>query len=274
MQIRDHSIGVCSWSIRPQGMQDLCDKVMQLGLEHVHLALGPLLVMDDAMRAAEIRILRASGLSVTAAQIAFAGEDYSSLISIRRTGGVVPTVFWQQRRELAIRAGKLAAELGLHAISMHAGFIPQSNDPAYGAVLARVCEIAAPLASSGVSLLLETGQESASELLQFLNDLRCQNVECNFDTANLLLYGAGDPLESVTILGRHIRHVHLKDANSSDRPGTEWGREVELGLGQVPFPRILETLDAVGYSGPLVIEAEYDPTLDHLRRAVQFIAGL
>ena len=52
---------------------------------------------------------------------------------------------------------------------------------------------ASDLGALGMDLVMETGQESAPELLQFLNDLRCKNVKVNFDPANMILYGAGDP---------------------------------------------------------------------------------
>jgi len=274
MQVRGHDIGVCSWSLKPSGMGDLVHKLRALDVDHVHLALAPLLELDDNTRDAELGRLRESGLKITAGMIRFPGEDFSTLISIRKTGGLVPDTLWPQRKELALRAGRLAGALGIAGLSLHVGFLPQSNDPAYAPALARVCEIAEPLAPLGVHLLLETGQETANELLQFLNDLRCQNVACSFDPANLLMYGVGDPLDSVAVLGRHIQHVHLKDAVSSDQPGTKWGKEVELGRGQVPLLEILDALDDARYGGPLVIELEYEPALSKIREALRFVQGL
>jgi sugar phosphate isomerase/epimerase len=274
MNVRGHDIGVCSWSLRPTGTADLLAKLRSLSIEHTHLALAPLLSLDDAARESELRSLRESGIKLTAGMISFPGEDYATLTSIHRTGGIIPDATWPPRKDLTLRAGRLAADLGLQFLSFHAGFLPQSNDPAYVRALTRTCEIAEPLAPLGVYLLLETGQERASELLQFLNDLRCQNVACNFDPANLLMYGAGDPLESVNTLDRHIKHVHLKDAEISDQPGTTWGHEVEFGHGQVPMQQILDALDDTGYTGPLVIEREYDPTLASIREAIELVQSL
>jgi sugar phosphate isomerase/epimerase len=111
-----------------------------------------------------------------------------------------------------------------------------------------------------MDLLMETGQESAPELLQFLNDLRCKNVKVNFDPANMILYGAGDPIEAIGILGRHIAHVHVKDATMSKQPSVDWGAEVPFGAGQVPAKDFLRALHDVGYRGPLVIEREAGAT--------------
>jgi sugar phosphate isomerase/epimerase len=274
MWFRQHAIGVCSWSLRPAGSADLVAKLGSLGVEHVHLSVAPLLALDGTQRESELRLLRDSGITITAAQIGFPGEDYSTLLSIRRTGGLVANTTWSQRKEMALRAGRLAAQMGVTGLSLHAGFIPQSNDPGYGALLGRICEIAEPLAQFGIRLLLETGQETASELLQFLNDLRCQNVGCNFDTANLVLYGAGDPLDSVSILSRHIQHVHLKDATPSDQPGVKWGSETPLGEGVVPILRIIDALDEVQYRGPLLVEVGDDTSLDKMRASLAYLTRL
>jgi L-ribulose-5-phosphate 3-epimerase len=274
MQVRGHDIGVCSWSLGSTGMADLLEKLRDLDVNHLHLSLAPLLEMDDTARKAELQLLRNSGVEITAGMVRFPGEDYTTLTSIRKTGGLVPESSWPARKELALRAGRLAAELGVAGVSLHVGFLPQSNDPSYGPSLERLCEIAEPLQPLGVHLLLETGQETPNELLQFLNDLRCQNVACNFDPANLLMYGVGDPLESVAVLDRHIRHVHLKDAVNSSQPGTKWGREAPLGRGQVPVLQIIDALNDVGYAGPLIIEREYEPTLENIRTALEFVQSI
>ena len=111
-------------------------------------------------------------------------------------------------------------------------------------------------AAAIASNLLIALEESASELLQFLNDVQPRNLAVNFDPANMILYGAGDPVDAVKTLGRHIRHVHIKDAIASNQPGTNWGEEVPFGTGEVPVDEFLVTLREVGYAGPLVIERE------------------
>jgi len=58
------------------------------------------------------------------------------------------------------------------------------------------------------------------------------------------------------VLGKHIRHVHVKDATVSAKPGKEWGEEVPFGTGQVGPSRFLGVLKEVGYKGPLAIERE------------------
>ena len=200
--------------------------------------------------------LKASNVQLTGGMMSFAGEDYTTIATIRRTGGYVPETTWSERREKSIDALALARDLGIKTIGTHIGFVPPSNDPEYQRIVDLVREIAEPFAAAGVDLLMETGQEPASELLQFLNDVRARNVGINFDPANMILYGAGDPIEAIRTLGRHIRHVHVKDATSSDQPGVKWGTEVPFGTGEVRPGEFIVALDGVGYQGPLVIERE------------------
>ncbi len=256
MNILGHNIGVCSWSLRPTSEGDLVEKVRALELSHVQLALRGLLQLDDAARQEAQSRLRESLLTFTAAMVSFAGEDYSSIQSIKLTGGYVPDDRWDERRELTLRAAKLASEMGIKLLSTHVGFIPRGNDSHYASIVDRIRWLSANLAPLGVDLIMETGQESSNELLQFLNNLSCKNVGINFDPANMLLYGSGDPIDAVRTLGRHIRHVHIKDAVASKKPGLEWGTEVAFGDGQVPHAQFIEALHTVGYTGPLVIERE------------------
>jgi sugar phosphate isomerase/epimerase len=272
MRLHGHDIAVCSWSLRPTDARDLLRRVRALGLNHVQLALTPLVELDEHQRESEIHFLIASGLSFTGGMINFPGEDYSTIAAIRETGGFVPDSTWPQRRELALRAAKLAAALKLHSITTHIGAVPQSHECSYQRVLDRVREIAAAFAADQLNLLLETGQETAAELRAFLNDAASPNLGVNFDPANMILYGAGDPIAAVALLGPTIRHVHLKDAISSDHPGITWGDEVPVGTGRIDLHRFLSALHSIGYAGPLAIEREAGDSRDEdVRTAIEAI---
>ena len=275
MNLLGHDIGVCSWSLQPTDAADLIAKVRELELSHVQLALGDLLALDEATRAREVGQLRDSGLTFTATMISYPGEDYASIAAIRRSGGLVPDERWDERRALTLAAAQLSKDLGVTCLTTHVGFIPAPNDANYSTLVERIGSIARPLADLGLELLMETGQEAGSELLQFLNNLRTKNFGINFDPANMILYGSGDPIDAIQTLGRHVRHVHVKDATKSRSPGIEWGREVAFGDGEVPHDQFIRALRNIGYSGPLVIEREAgDDRMGDVQYAIETLQGL
>jgi sugar phosphate isomerase/epimerase len=258
MNIAGHPIGVCSWSLHPKDLPDLISQLKSANLSHIQLGLAGLSVLNDQNKNQAASLFKNAGITLTGGMVGFAGEDYSSIAHIRKTGGFVPDNDWPNRRSITEQAAKIGKELGVPHISAHVGFVPQkSQDPAqYNKVVGRIREVADLLKKYNLSLLMETGQERAEELLQFLQDLQRDNVAINFDPANMILYGAGDPIAAIATLGKHIKHVHVKDATASKNPGADWGEEVPFGTGQVGAKRFLDALHKVGYQGPLCIERE------------------
>ncbi len=256
MRIAEHLIGVCGWSLAPANMADLIVQVKKTGLSHVQLALNPLLGLPADQLEQALAQWNQSGLVATAGMIGFVGENYSSIAAIRETGGIAPDLHWPANRQMVLSAAQLAARIGLNKVTAHLGFIPSSNHVQYPVMLERVREMATIFAAHHIDLLSETGQESAAGLLQFLNDLACTNVYVNFDPANMILYGAGNPVQAVGVLGRHIAHVHIKDATRSEQPGVLWGKEVPFGEGHVNAAQFTAALHEAHYTGPLVIERE------------------
>ena len=253
MNIGGHTIGVCSWSLHPKDMSDLVAQVKDAGLAHVQLGLAGLSPISDR---GELDKLKQAGISITGGMLGFKGEDYSTIAKIRETGGFVPDADWANRRSITEQAAKLGKELGVPHISAHVGFVPPKGQGNYNVVRDRIREVADLFKSHNLSLLMETGQEKAEELLEFLHDLQRNNVFINFDPANMILYGAGEPIAAIRTLGKFIRHVHVKDATGSNKPGVDWGEEVPFGTGQVNPKAFLDALHGVGYTGPLCIERE------------------
>src|SRR5690606_17382893 len=100
------------------------------------------------------------------------------------------------------------------------------------------------VAANNQQLNLETGQESADHLLEFISDVQRDNLFINFDPANMILYGTGDPIEALKKVGRFVRSVHCKDAKwaAPEQRGKGWGTEVPLGDGDVGMETYLRTL--------------------------------
>ena len=133
-------------------------------------------------------------------------------------------------------------------------------------------EICDHCAGNGQRLHLETGQETADALLEFITDVGRDNLFVNFDPANMILYGSGEPIEALRKVGRFVRSVHCKDGRWSDRPGETWGAETPLGEGDVGMENFLRTLAEIGYEGPLTIEREIPQ--DPLRQKEEIGRGI
>jgi inosose dehydratase len=99
--------------------------------------------------------------------------------------------------------------------------------------------------------------------------LELTDIGVTLDTGHLLL-GGGDPLSAIESWNGRINHLHVKDARldvireivADSAPVQEiWRRRAfcRLGAGDVALPKVLERLDAVGYSGWLVVEQDILP---------------
>jgi sugar phosphate isomerase/epimerase len=202
--------------------------------------------------------LETLGISLTAVFGGFEGESYADIPTTQRTVGLVPLDTRAARTAEMKEIADFAHRLDCPVVALHLGFIPHAaeGDAAYEGILQVTREVCDHCAALGQNLHLETGQETADGLLQFLADVRRDNLFVNFDPANMILYGTGEPIEALKKIGRYVRSVHCKDALWSDQPGKTWGQEVPLGQGQVNIAAYLRTLQEIGYDGPLTIERE------------------
>ena len=274
MGLLPNQLGVCSWSLEPSDPEDLVDKLRRLNLKNVQLALNPLLdnpvTWDDGRK-----ILTQAGFNIVSGMFATIGEDYSTLESIKKTGGIVPDQHWDGNWLLVQGVARIAKQLGLQHVSFHAGFIP--HDPlssTLSTLLGRIERIAGLFADHGLTLLLETGQETAGDLLRFLDQLGQPNVGINFDPANMILYDKGDPIEALRKLLPRVQQVHIKDAVCTTLPG-DWGTEVLVGDGQVDWPLFTAALIQENFRGGMMIEREAgDDRVADIRRAGDHVSQL
>ncbi|MDZ7373091.1 MAG: sugar phosphate isomerase/epimerase [candidate division KSB1 bacterium] len=258
-------------------LPEFLDFLTVAGVSTCHLAIHSSSVPDGGQRDRLLELLSQCEIRPTVVFCLFEGEDYRDIPTVRRTVGLVP----EEHRAERLRAAKAMAEVAAHlrapAIGLHLGFLPPDRA---GASYREIVEVTRSLsrwcAELGLWLHLETGQESAELLRDFLMDLGEPNVAVNFDPANMILYGTGDPVEAAEKLAPHIRSVHCKDARWSDRPGLTWGLEVPVGLGHVDFAGILRVLRRAGYREPLTVEREIEG--EEQRRdivaAIAYLKGL
>ena len=267
-------VGVCSWSWRLP-MKGVAAEMEKAGVKGIHLALGPFIAPDerhgsaeDAATLAFVKAKIASGeWKLMSTMIATVGEDYSTLETIRRTGGIVPDKNWEANKKIVTAGAKLTRELGCKYMSTHAGFLDESDPAALAKFVERVTWMRDECRRYGVTLILESGQETAAELANFM--AKVPGVGINLDPANMILYDKGRPMEALRTLRPWIRQVHVKDACRTKVPGT-WGDEVPWGTGEVGGDAFVAALEGLGYDGNYVVEREAgDDRAGDIRRAVK-----
>ena len=196
-------------------------------------------------------------IQLTAVFGGFEGESYADIPTVERTVGLVPSETRAARLQEMKEISDFARLLGCEVIALHLGFVPHDTTSAsYQEVIDVTRQLCDHATRNDQAVHLETGQETADGLLTFLSSVQRSNLFINFDPANMILYGTGEPIEALKKVGKFVRSVHCKDATWSDQPGVTWGREVALGEGQVNFEAYLGALRDIGYRGPLTIERE------------------
>lgn len=249
-------LGVCSWSLQPVSADDLFQKLAATGMPRVSIALDPIRENADGAWSGFKERAAKQGVRCVSGMMTAIGEDYSTLESIKVTGGVVPDAHWEGNWRNFQANAALAKELGLKFVMFHAGFLPhEESDPAFRKLLDRLTRVAELFAGNGIGVGFETGQETAPTLRAFLVKLGRPNVGVNFDPANMLLYDKGDPIDALRTLGPWLRQCHMKDAVRTRVPGT-WGEEVVVGTGQVDWKAFVAELRKLNFTGDLCLERE------------------
>ena len=257
--LEELQVGVMFWTGGELGIEapagEIAASVSALGVSCGQIGLH-VPDLDDAAAEAWRRALDEHGITVVTAWPGFAGESYASIPVCAATVGYVPPATRGERERRTYRVSDFARKLGIPGLAAHVGCLPEDrSDGQYTAVrdlMRRVCDYCA---GNGQTFALETGQESAEALKLFLADVDRPNLGVNFDPANMILYGSGDPLEALETVKDHVITVHCKDGVRPEAAG-EWGRETPLGVGGVGMDRFIAKLKEIGYRGPLTIERE------------------
>ena len=196
------------------------------------------------------------GIEVTAINTSGGPPNKYTFYEGPLTIGVVPPKYRQQRIDNYKRAYDFAKRLGVPALHSHFGFIPENpNDPEYEGVVGALREVAMHIKGNGQIVLMETGQETPITMLRAITDVGLDNQFVNLDCANLILYGKGNPVDALDVIGHLVRGTHAKDGLFPTDP-RKLGEEVPIGEGKANFPKLIPRLKELGYPGPLTIERE------------------
>lgn len=255
--LRDLEIGVMFWAGRDP--LETVREVKALGVRAGQLGVPGDMPLEGAAQAWKAA-LEQEDFTVVTVFCSYVGESYADVPTVQATVGFIPPATRQEREQRTKDVSHFAAELGVKSIATHVGFVPENRtDPAYLDVLHMVRRICDHAALHGQTFALETGQEPADTLLTFLHDVERKNIGINFDPANMIMYGTGDPIQALSVLAPHVISVHCKDGvwPPKDVAGA-LGSERPLGGGAVGMQQFIEKLKQVGYKGALNIEREID----------------
>jgi sugar phosphate isomerase/epimerase len=272
--LNEREVGVMFWAGR-----DNLAEIQSLGVRCGQLGVPGDLELTAQAAAGWKSALDQAEFPVVTVFAAYNGEAYADIPTVQRTVGFIPRDTRAEREQRTYQVIDFAAAIGVSSFACHIGFVPEDiGHPDYIEVREMVRRVADHAAKTKQTFALETGQEPAHVLQRFLKDVDRANVGINFDPANLILYGTGDPIEALSVLGPHLISVHVKDGDwpNTDQPGA-LGIERPLGQGAVGIPRFVSKLKEIGFRGPLNIEREAENQAERIadiRKAVTYLNSL
>jgi sugar phosphate isomerase/epimerase len=268
--LRDLEIGVMFWAGRDPG--ETLRELKALGVRCGQIGIpGDLALAGEAAKWKAA--LAAEDFQVVTAFCAYNGESYADIPTVQRTVGFIPPQTRAEREQRTYEVSDFAREVGIPSIATHIGFVSEgdyaSDYLTVRQMVRRVCDYAA---KNHQTFALETGQEPAETLLRFLIDVNRPNLGINFDPANMILYGTGDPVNALGTLAMHVISVHCKDGDWPPKgvPGA-LGEEKPLGQGAVGMERFIGKLKSIGFKGPLNVEREVP---DQAQRLLDIAMGV
>ena len=246
-------IGVMFWA----GRDDLAG-IKALGVDCGQLGIRGETELTPAFAAEWKSALDREQMKLATVVCAYEGESYADIPTVKSSVGFIPPSTRAAREQRTRDVSDFAAELGVGGIGCHIGFVPDDRlDADYLAVRDMVRRICDHAAANGQTFALETGQEAADVLLRFMDDTGRGNLKINFDPANMILYGTGDPIAALDVLAPHVISVHAKDGDWPPRGVPDaLGTERRLGEGAVGIEKFVAALKRAGYQGTVNVERE------------------
>lgn len=249
-------VGVC---IQFGSMDEMSKKFKSLvdnGFDNFQLICWDMTLFTEE-NAKEINALcEEYGVTISAFWCGWEGPTAWNFTEGPKTLGLIP-LEWRETRIKNLCAGSdFAKLLGVKNVVTHMGFIYEDmNHPDFEPFCAAVKRVAEYCKSNGQNLLFETGQETPVAMLRCFERVGTDNLGVNLDTANLILYGKANPVDSLDVFGKYVKNLHAKDGTYPTN-GSSLGSETAIGQGKVDFRGVISGLHALGYDGYITIERE------------------
>lgn len=235
------------------------DDLLAMGFSRCQLVSWDEKVINDLELAKNIRALaKEKGITISVFWCGYPGEVVWNFLLGPSTIGLVPPSNRERRLACLKNGAYFAKELGVKYLATHVGFLPPNPlDGDYVGAVAAIKELLEVTKPLGITFLFETGQETPVTLLRCIQDLGGEGVGINLDSANLILYGNGNPVDALDVFGKYVYELHGKDGLYPTN-GDSLGEEVPLGKGKVNYPVLLKKLKTFGFDGDITIEREIE----------------
>ena len=198
------------------------------------------------------------GINISAFWCGWEGPCVWDFYEGQITIGLVPQEFRQMRIKNLCDGADFAKKLGIVDVATHMGYIPENPlDENFNTFCIAVRTVAEHLKKNGQYLLFETGQETPVTMMRCFEKVGTDNLGVNLDTANLILYGKANPVDSLDVFGKYVRNLHAKDGKYPTN-GKDLGVETKIGEGKVDFRGVIKGLYGLGYGGYVTIEREIE----------------
>ncbi|MCQ2449226.1 MAG: sugar phosphate isomerase/epimerase [Clostridia bacterium] len=251
-------LGTCVYFNEMKGMDEKFKNLRKNGFDSCQLLAWEPKVWTDENAEALNAMLKENGITVSAFWCGWTGPSVWDFYDGQLTLGLVPTEYRQMRVEQLCAGADFAKKLGIEDVVTHMGFIPENpNDPNFNPFCVAVRTVAQHCKKNEQYLLFETGQETPVTMLRCFEKVNCDNLGVNLDTANVILYGKANPVDSLDVFGKYVRNIHAKDGFYPTN-GHDLGREVRLGDGKANFPELFKKLHELGYDRYVTIEREIE----------------
>lgn len=251
-------IGVCVYFNGPEDLERKFQNLRNNGFDSCQLlSWEPWLWTDENAEGVK-ELVEKYDITISAFWCGWTGPKVWDFYDGQLTLGLVPVEYREMRVEQLIAGADFAKKFGVTDVITHMGFIPENpNDPLFGGFCVAVRTVAAHLKQNGQNLLFESGQETPVTMLRCFERVGLDNLFVNLDTANVILYGRANPVDSLDVFGKYVRNLHAKDGLYPTN-GHDLGEEVRLGDGKVDFKALFEKLKELNYHSFVTIEREID----------------
>jgi len=231
-------------------------KAAEYGMKTAQIVNWDMSLLNETVAARVRKNIEDTGVRIAAFWAGFSGRCVWNVMEGPGTIGIVPRDMRAKRVADLKHGADFAKMIGAPAIVTHCGFIPDNPRSAeYIEVLNAIYEVAIYCWNLNLGFWFETGQETPYTLLRAIEDLRLPNIGINLDTANLIIYGNGNPVDAMEMFGQYVRCLHAKDALFPQN-GYVHGHEVPIGQGKVDFHSVITKLYERGFEGDIIIERE------------------